>query len=95
MCIALVGGMGRLKRRYERRAAECGVDLYHFERVCTGLEKKLNGMDAIVIFTNMVSHNAKKRALTKARSAGIPVVMCHSCGVSSLDRCLKCIKRRN
>ncbi|MBB5021528.1 hypothetical protein HNR37_000840 [Desulfurispira natronophila] len=42
-----------------------------------------------MIFTNKVSHNARKLALEAARADNIPVMMCHSCGVSTLKDCLK------
>ena len=95
MCIALVGGMDRLKSEYEKRAGEYGVRLCHFKRGCPRFAKRLANMDAIVIFTNKVSHNAKRTALARARAGGIPVVMCHSCGLKSLERCLECIMKVN
>jgi hypothetical protein len=88
MCIALIGGMDRLKSDYRRMAIEYGVDLRHFERDCPCFEKRLNGMDAIIIFTNRISHGAWKIALSKGKGAGIPILMSHSCGMSSLKRCL-------
>ena len=94
MCIALVGGMDRATRDYQRAAQSFGVDLYHFERDCPSMAQKLNGMDGIIIFTNRISHRERHKAVENARDAGIPVIMCHSCGVSSLKRCLEgiCVK---
>lgn len=91
MCVALVGGMDRLKRHYVGVADEMGIMLRHFEASCTGLEEKIGGADAIVIFTDKISHDARNRALSRARSSGKPVLMCHSCGISSLRRCLTMI----
>ncbi len=88
MCVALVGGMDRLKRRYEMTALARGVDLRHFERSCPRFEEKMEGVDAIIIFTNRISHNARKRALSKGAALGVPVLMYHSSGLSSLRRCL-------
>ena len=88
MCIALVGGMDRTARHYETAAMKYGVDLHHFESDGPRFEQKLSGMDGIVIFTNRISHSARKRALSKGQSKGIPILMCHSCGISSLKRCL-------
>ena len=89
MCIALVGGMDRATRDYQRAAQLFGVDLHHFERDRPSMTQKLEGMDGIIIFTNRISHGARHKAVEKARNAGIPVLMCHSCGVSSLKRCLE------
>jgi hypothetical protein len=87
--------MDRLKSSYERAATEYGVFLRHFERDCPRLKDRLNKMDAIVVFTNMVSHEARKKALATGRASGVPVVMCHSCGMSSLKRCLECIMKKD
>lgn len=89
MCIALVGGMDKLKKNYQRAADEYCVDLHHFERDCPRLEDRLSGMDAIVIFTYRVSHNARGKAMSKGEVDGIPVFMCRSSGsISSLRRCM-------
>ena len=41
-----------------------------------------------IVFTNKVSHEAKRKALLHARSRNIPIHLVHSCGVSSLRDCL-------
>jgi Uncharacterized protein conserved in bacteria (DUF2325) len=64
MCVALVGGMDSLKRRYERTALGYGVDLRHFERSCPRFEQRPSGVDGVIIFTDRVSHDARKRALS-------------------------------
>ncbi|HLA48748.1 MAG: hypothetical protein A2W77_05425 [Nitrospinae bacterium RIFCSPLOWO2_12_39_16] len=92
MCVALIGGMDRLKREYERTADGYDIDLRHFARGCPSFEKRLNGMDTIIIFTNRISHDARKVAIAKGNSMGVPVLMCHSSGISSLKRCLCEIK---
>ncbi len=89
MSIAVVGGMDKLRGDYRRVAVRYGVSLYHFERDCPRLKERLGGMDAIIVFTYRVSHNAREKALSKKRE-GIPVLMCHSTGsVSSLKKCFE------
>lgn len=89
MSIALVGGMDKLRGDYRRVAVRYGVSLHHFERDCPRLEERLGGVDAIIVFTYRVSHNAREKALSKKRE-GIPVLMCHSTGsVSSLKKCFE------
>ncbi len=89
MCVALIGGMDRLKREYQRTGSKYGAEIRHFERRCPYLEQKLGSVDAIIVFTDKVSHDARNIAVSKGRDAGIPVLLCHSCGVSSLRRCLE------
>ena len=88
MSIAIIGGMDRLKRNYLKVGVKYGVDVYHFERGRPRLEKRLGGMDAIVIFTGRISHNAMKQARSVGRAAGARVIMSRACGISSLGRCL-------
>ena len=89
MSIAVIGGMDRLKRDYQKVGVKYGVDIYHFERGRQGLDKRLGKMDAIVIFTGRVSHNAMKQARSAATAGGAHLIMSRACGLSSLGRCLE------
>lgn len=88
MCAALIGGMDRLKRDYVNEAKKNGIKLKHY----TGKERKISGslgsVDFVVLFTNKVSHKARKDVLSAARGQDVPVIMHHSCGISSLKKCL-------
>ena len=88
MCAALIGGMDRLHRDYKNEAERNGVKLKCF----TGKERKISGslgkVDFVVLFTNKVSHKARKDVLDAVKGKDIPVVMHHSCGVCSLRKCL-------
>jgi len=92
MCIAVIGGMLRLEQHYRQEAAEAGIELRVFNRPETGFGTKLKNVDALLIFTNKVSHRARHEAISVARSRDIPVFQTHSCGVCSLRNCLNCIK---
>ena len=94
MSIALIGGMERLSRQYRDEAESLGIRLHVYNEASTGLAGRLAGMDGVVIFTNKVSHRAKKEAATTARARNIPLVMSHSCGVYTLRHCLSCIKNK-
>jgi len=91
MCIALIGGMNRLERHYIREAKRFGVDLKVFNKHKRGIESRIKNVDAVVIFTNKVSHIAKDGVIHVARSRRIPVVMHHSCGLCTFRNCLKCL----
>lgn len=88
MCAALVGGMDRLKREYVDEAKRNGVKL----KCYTGKERKISGtlgkVDFVVLFTNKVSHKAKKDVLAALRGKDVPILMRHSCGISTLRKCL-------
>jgi len=91
MCVALIGGMDRLEKHYLEEAGKCGIDLKVFTRSHGNIGPKLKNVDAMVIFTNKVSHRVKKEAMSAARANDIPVFMHHACGVCTLRDCLGCL----
>jgi hypothetical protein len=91
MCVAVIGGMDRLEHHYQETAARSGIELRVFNRPQANLGARLKNVDALLIFTNKVSHRLKKEALNVARTREIPVFMHHSCGVCSLRDCLNCL----
>ena len=88
MCAALVGGMDRLKREYMSEAEKNGIKLKHFTGKERKISKSLGNVDFVVLFTNKVSHKARKDVLDAVRGRDVPVYMEHSCGVSTLRKCL-------
>ncbi len=92
MCIALIGGLDRLERHYRDEAAKMGFDLRVFSTWETNISAKLKSVDAMVIFTNKVSHQVRQAAVKTARSKDIPLIMNHSCGLCSLKECLGCLQ---
>ncbi len=91
MSIALIGGMDRLERHYIAEAARMGIDLRVFTRQEANIGSKIKNADAMVIFTNKVSHKVKAQAIKEAKANNIPVYLQHSCGVCSLRSCLDCL----
>ncbi|WP_333654150.1 DUF2325 domain-containing protein [Dissulfurispira sp.] len=93
MCVALIGGMDRLERDYINEAEKAGIHLKVFTKPESGLSSKIKNVDAVVIFTNKVSHKARREVMNTAKAKNIPVFMYHSCGVCTLRDCLVCIKQ--
>lgn len=92
MCVAVIGGMDRLERHYRQEATQAGVELRVFNRSEANIGAKLKNVDALLIFTNKVSHRARREAVSVAKTQNIPVFQYHSCGVCTLRNCLNCIK---
>jgi ABC-type uncharacterized transport system substrate-binding protein len=92
MCVAVIGGMARLERHYRQEATQAGVELRVFNQSEAKIAAKLKNVDALLIFTNKVSHRARHEALSVAKAQNIPVFQYHSCGVCTLRNCLNCIK---
>lgn len=91
MSIILVGGMDRLGEQYRKEAQELGMDLSIFSQANPTMRCKIKRADAVVIFTNKVSHQARHEAFTAAKKQGIPIFMHHACGVCTLRECLNCL----
>jgi hypothetical protein len=91
MSIVLVGGMDRLGAQYQKEAKKLGMQLEVFSQLENNMSKRIRAADAVIIFTNMVSHKARHQAVEMAKESGIPVFMHHACGVCSLRQCLKCL----
>ena len=94
MCVALIGGMDRLERHYKNEAEKFDIDLKVFNTSAAGIASKLKNVDAVVIFTNKVSHRARKEAMNIARSNNVPVYQYHSCGVCTLRECFNCLNNK-
>lgn len=94
MCIAVIGGMDRLERHYVNEAEKFGIKLKVFNTSAAGIASKVKTVDALVIFTNKVSHRARKEVVNMARSRNIPVFQYHSCGVCTLRDCLSCLHKK-
>lgn len=95
MSIVLVGGMDRLGDKYQKEAKNLGMDLKIFSQAKQNMEMRIKHADAVVIFTNMISHQARHDAFNAAKKQGIPVVMHHTCGVCTLRECLNCLNLMN
>lgn len=88
MTAAIIGGMDRLQPHYQKEAKKAGYKLKMFTGTENTINERIGNIDLLIIFTGKVSHCAKKSAMNAARSENIPVMMCHSCGVSTLRECL-------
>ncbi|MEZ0329672.1 MAG: DUF2325 domain-containing protein [Dissulfuribacterales bacterium] len=93
MCVALIGGMDRLEREYKNEAERFGINLKVFTRSENRLGSKIKGVDALVIFTNKISHTARNEAKKIIKTGNIPVFRYHSCGVCTLRECFQHLTR--
>jgi ABC-type uncharacterized transport system substrate-binding protein len=85
--------MDRLERHYRNEAEKFGIELKVFNSSSAEMASKVKTVDAVVIFTNKVSHGARKEVMNTARSRNLPVYQYHSCGVCTLRECFNCIHK--
>ena len=88
MCATLIGGMDRLKRDYINLALSRGVKLKVFSGKESKIAPRLGNPDLLIVFTNLVSHEARDQVVRLAKSRKIPLRLLHSAGMSSLAQCL-------
>ncbi len=77
MCIGLIRGVGKLARHSMKEAERFDIELKVFNKFESNLSKKINRLDALIIFWDKVSHNAKKEAMNVARGRRIPILIYH------------------
>ncbi|MBT3414583.1 MAG: DUF2325 domain-containing protein [Nitrospina sp.] len=89
MSVAIVGGLDRLKRLYEKKCVDMGYQGKVFSQRVPNLANRMTGVNAIVIFTGTVAHPMVEEATRVARTWNIPLERSHSSSVSALKRCLE------
>lgn len=91
--VALIGGIDRLKKHYMMEAERSGIELKVFLQSEVNIGQKILNSDAVVIFTNKITHKAKREVVNVTRSRSIRTLMCHSCGLCSFRDCINCLKK--
>ena len=77
---------------FYKAAKKHGIKLKIFSQGKAKMELKIRSSDAVVLFTNKISHNARNTAVNEAKKNDIPLYQFHSCGLCTLRDCLNCIK---
>jgi hypothetical protein len=85
--------MDRLERHYKNEAGKFGIDLKVFNTSAAGMASTIKTVATVVVFTNKVSHRARKEVITTARARNIPVYQYHSCGICTLRDCFDCLHK--
>ena len=89
MSVAVIGGIDRLKRLYEKKGMEFGFKVKVFSQQAPNIRKRLRGVKGLVLFTDTVSHGLVREALIVARQQGIPVERSHSSSLTGLQKSLQ------
>ncbi len=93
MSVVLIGGHDRMHVEYKDIGDKYGYKLKIFTQLETRFEKKIGSPDAIILFTNTVSHKMIRTALKKAKKSKIPVIRCHTSSGFSLEETLKTLDK--
>ena len=88
MSVAIIGGLDRLKRSYEKECRDRGFYAKVFSQRIPNMARRMDGVKRILIFTGTVAHPMVTEAVRVAKENNIPVDRCHSSSISALKRCL-------
>lgn len=94
MTVAIIGGLNRLNEQYARLAKEENLDLRVFNRLTPSLQKRIEQMDGVILFTNLISHKAARHVYKLARDNKINLICCHKCSVSAVRSCVAELKNK-
>ena len=59
MSIAIIGGLDRLRRSYEKERRNRGFDASVFSPHIPNMARRMNGVQRILIFTGTVAHSGQ------------------------------------
>lgn len=93
MSIVLVGGHDRMHDEYKAIGSTYGHKIKVFTQMSARFDKSIGVPDAIVLFTNTVSHKMINVAVKEAKKKRIPLVRCHTSSGSSLRETLERLKK--
>ena len=89
MSVVIVGGHDRMVQQYKQvcKAHRCKAKV--FTKKAGNLGNQIGSPDAIIIFTNTVSHKTVNSASKEAKRSGIPVQYLKSSSGSALTALLE------
>lgn len=88
MSILLIGGHERMEEIYKRKVKERGHKLKVMSKMKTDFTKRIGNPDAIIIFTNTVSHKMVVATEIMAKKNEVAIIKCHTSSQSALDNIL-------
>ncbi|WP_313758202.1 DUF2325 domain-containing protein [Tissierella sp.] len=92
MSIVLVGGHDRMHDEYKEVGNKYGYKMKIFTQMPSRFNKSIGQPDAIVLFTNTVSHKMVLTAIKEAKRKSIPILRCHTSSRNSLEETLMKLK---
>ncbi|CAK7077580.1 DUF2325 domain-containing protein [Tissierella carlieri] len=92
MCIVLVGGHDRMHDDYREIGDKHGYKMKIFTQMPSRFNKNIGEPQAIVLFTNTVSHKMALTATKEAKRKKIPILRCHTSSKNSLEETLLQLK---
>lgn len=88
MSIVIVGGHDRMVCQYKKICKQHNCKAKIFTQMAGNLSSQIGSPDALILFTNTVSHKMVKCAIGEAEKCGADIVRCHTSSKSALNEIL-------
>lgn len=88
MCIAVVGGVKGIERNYKESIEKHGIKCKMFNQKSPDFDKKIKNVDAVIIFTNTVSHKMSIECSKICKKNNIILKQPHSSSICKLEEAL-------
>lgn len=88
MSILLLGGHERMERIYKQQGKDKGFNMKVMCKIRSGFTKRIGNPDAIIIFTNTVSHKTVLAAENMAKKNNLTVIKSHTSSQFALHNIL-------
>lgn len=95
MCVAIAGGVKSIERNYLSLLKRQGVKGKAFNREVPDLRKRIEQVDAVILFTGTVSHKLAKACTSVCRKKGITIKRLHSSSMNQLEKAVIELKKGN
>lgn len=84
MSIAVIGGIRGMEDQYRKQIEGRGIRAKIFNRLPPDLDKRIRGVDGILLFQRTVSHCLAAGAVRTAKQHRIPLIRCNSGSLEDL-----------
>ncbi|BBE31429.1 hypothetical protein OSSY52_15700 [Tepiditoga spiralis] len=93
MCVAIIGGIKGIENKYKTLLKKHGIKKYKiFNTMVPDFQKKIKNVDALILFTNTVSHKLSTVSSKICKKNNICIKRTHSSSLNKLDEKIKEIK---
>jgi len=89
MSVVIIGGHDRMMGQYKKICKEHKCKAKVFTKKAGNLGNQIGSPDLVIVFTNTVSHQMVKSAVTEAEKSNADIVRCHTSSGSALNKILE------
>lgn len=88
MCVAIAGGVKKMECEYIRLTRKHGVKCKLFNQKVPEFNKRIENVDAVILFTGTVSHKMARSCCQVCKKNSIVLKRVHSSSINQLEKVL-------